>query len=165
MRRQATLKTLDEIVSQSEAEREALLEQRATLDGRINELAENIDVLSRSMQIVECAKDNFVTAPQSGTLTEQITTLAEQVLGELGPTHRKELLRIGLESGIVIGSKDKLNTFMSYLSQDDRFESAGGGVWRLVASVSESPSVEPESEAEANEGEEGGVLLTMPAQI
>lgn len=162
MRRQTVLKTLDEIVSKSKAERKGLLEQRAALDLKIKELDREIDSLSHSMKIVESARDNFVSAPQAGTLTEQVINLMERVLSESGPLHRKELLKIALESGIVFGSdeKDQLNTFTSYLSRDDRFKSDGRGVWRLIVA---SESVDPENKAE--DDEEGGVLLRMPGQM
>ena len=162
MRRQTVLKTLDELVSKNRAKQKRLLEQRAKLDLKINELDKEIDSLSHSMQIVESASDNFVSTPQSGTLTEQVTNLIEQVLSESGPLHRKELLKMALESGIVFGSeeKDQLNTFGSYLSRDDRFKSDGRGVWRLTTA---SESVDSENKAE--EDEEGGVLLRMPGQM
>ena len=162
MNRQNTVKTLGELVSRCKTEQKDLIEQKAKLDMRLGKLDSEIESLTHSMKIVENAPDNFVSTPQSGTLTEQVTNLIEQVLSESGPLHRKELLKIALESGIVFGSdeKDQLNTFMSYLSRDDRFKSDGRGVWRLIAAAE---SVDPENKAEVDE--EGGVLLRMPRQM
>ena len=162
MNRQNTVKTLGELVSRCRTEQKDLIDQKSKLDMRLSKLDSEIESLTHSMKIVENAPNNFVSTPQSGTLTEQVTNLMEQVLNERGPLHRKELLKIALESGIVFGSdeKDQLNTFTSYLSRDDRFESDGRGVWRLTTA---SESVDPENEAE--DGEEGGVLLRMPGQM
>ena len=162
MKKKTTQKTLAQAINIHKTERESLIEKKASIDARINQLDIEIHALTLSIDVVERLPDNFVSTPQGGTLTEQIVGLALQTLSERGPLHRRELLEIALQSGIVIGSegKDQLNTFMSYLSRDERFKSMGRGVWCLTdVGVSEDP------ETEAEDDEEGGVLLRMPAQM
>ena len=157
MRRQATLKTLGVLVAKCKAEQRNLTEQRASLELKINKLESDIDSMTRSIEIVEHSQVDFVSTPQAGTLTEQVTNLVEQLLADQGPLHRRELLRLTLESGIHFGSEDQLNTFASYLARDERFVSNGHGVWRLASSDDQPDPVKEDRDDENDEkGSEAG---------
>ncbi len=132
MRRLSTTNTLHGIVEKYQSRIQELDDEKAELQGRI-------DKIRFVIGYVEDEPDEFVSVPQSGTFSEELTNYMYRTLVAHGPLHRSELLRRAQNAGIHIGGEDKLNNMTSYLSRNKKlFTSDGRGNWNVVAPPDES---------------------------
>ena len=122
MKRQETVKTLSNIL------------QRVQKD--IKELQAQADNLMATIRLVETTEHEFVTTRQKGSFGEKIADTMYEVLEELGPLHRQQILNEVKRRGVYVGAGMK--TIGAYLSSDDRFENVSRGVWAAADSAEES---------------------------
>ena len=159
--KKSVLEGVQELLNKDDARIKKLHIQKAEIEAEIGRLEERRGVIVSFREIVEAEPE---PVSREGTITSQVTDLVEQILSIEGPIHRKELLARVRQQGIYFGSaeKDQLNTFASYLTVDDRFESIGRGVWRLAGPDQHAGAVEDDAEEDNDtSNEEGGVLLSL----
>ena len=89
--------------------------------------------------------------PGDGTFTARLTAAVYEMLLEESPLHRQVIYDRLKDQGIHVGGKDGLGNLSAYLSNDDRFITAGRGEWTLPQAVRPMVHVLEEQKREINE--------------
>ena len=143
MKRESTIQVLQTLVERRERELENLRAQAESVE-------EIVSQLRGAIAEVQGATDNFSTAPQAGTRTQEISDAVDSVLRQEGrPLHRREILRRIEHEGIPMhtsGTRTPLQLLGTYLANNPMVESVDGkGTWGLKEWRAEQP--EPDHEA------------------
>jgi len=71
-------------------------------------------------------------AQRPETKRTRVHDVIHRILSSTGKTHRRELLTILQDTGLLVEDKDPMTTLAIYLTDFKDFRSAGAGYWELV---------------------------------
>ena len=132
MRKSVAIAVLDAVRIEKEAELSKVVGAIDDLTVSRTNLEASIWHIREAKEEVQNANDRTITAPQKGTVKANVTNTAEAIIREGGPIHRRELLSLLDERGVIVGGEDTMANMSAYLSRDSRFVASGTGIWRLV---------------------------------
>ncbi len=122
----------DTVINSLKSEIRRLEDEKRMIDDKISAIATTLRHFESQGNGAQNQSPSFFAEEDGLASPSSVKDTIYEILRDESPLHRKDIYERLLQRGVHIGGKMPVNTVGSHLSNDDRFESLGNGVWDIA---------------------------------